>query len=80
MIPKSWKLARLKRQRATLAQNADHHRQHRIRLSLEAYYMDQFRTPLKWGRTQNAANIHEHHEVLCRREIAEIDKQIKGLQ
>lgn len=73
------KIARLERRRADRLDWAEQQRRRAVELSLQAYYLDQFASPLAWGRTQNAANWARHVERVFRQEAADLEREIAAL-
>ena len=75
-----WKLRRLRKKHAWVLEYAEAQRKESFRLGMVAYYMDQFATPLTWGRTQHEANVTKYREREALRQADELAKQIKALE
>jgi hypothetical protein len=73
------KIASIERRRLRLLESAENYRRDATELSLKAYHMDQFATPLSWGRTQNAANFAKHYERTMRAKADDLQAQIYKL-
>lgn len=62
-----------------LAKQATHYSRLQTEYGLKAYYMDQFATPLQWGRTQNEANMYGHWAKNCRDKMAAIRIELAAM-
>lgn len=75
-ILRARKIASMQRRKQGWLETAERHRCDAFELSLKAYHMDQFATPMAWGRTQNAANWEKHRERTARQKADELQTQI----
>ena len=74
------RLRRMKAKREAWISASNESRRDSMEYAIKAYHMDQFATPMAWGRMQNAANWSKHMERVYREKADELYREIQALE